>query len=55
MSNVISFQKRRAEAEPQPACETGSKTLFIHIRNTTMIVHLAAQRSPLSAGRVGKP
>ena len=55
MSNVISFQKHSREAEPQQACETGAKTLFIHVRNTTMIVHLAAQRSQLSAGRVGKP
>lgn len=56
MSNVISFPKHRRDVEPQQACDTGSKTLFIHIRNTTMIVHLAAHRVPVSAGgRVGKP
>ena len=56
MSNVISFPKHSAKAQPQHACDTGSKTLFVHIRNTTMIVHLAAQVSVTAAGgRVGKP
>ena len=49
MSNVIAFQR------PEPR-ETSLKaidgaTLFMHIRKTTLIVHLAnAQTQPLSAG-----
>ena len=55
MSNVISFPQNHAtEAVQQPAYSSGPKTLFIHIRNTTMIVHLAAQRrTPPADGRIG--
>ena len=54
MSNVISFPKNDKMADPQPVYGTGAKTLFIHIRNTTMIVHLAAQTSaPMAGGRIG--
>ncbi len=56
MSNVIVFPQHRVGEKAAPAeYETGAKTLFLHIRNTTMIVHLAAQRRVVAAGgRVGK-
>lgn len=41
MSNVIAFPQPVA-LEEKPVASTGSKTLFIHIKRTTMIVHLAA-------------
>ena len=56
MSNVISFPQRRAEPSAQPSVYgSGAKTLFVHIRNTTMIVHLAAQHKVAAVdGRVGR-
>lgn len=54
MNNVIQFPQRREPVETATAVNAGPKTLFIHIKNTTMIVHLAAQRSmPATGDRVG--
>lgn len=54
MNNVIQFPQRREQAEAATPFSAGPKTLFIHIKNTTMIVHLAAQRTVPTAGdRVG--
>lgn len=41
MQNVIAFPKKAVEA-PVAKATGGAKTLFIHIRQTTLIVHLAA-------------
>jgi hypothetical protein len=54
MQNIIAFPKK-AVAQPLATTAAGAKTLFLHIRRTTLIVHLAAQ--PLSAAtgsRIGK-
>lgn len=54
MQNVIAFPK---EAAPKPIKATvcGAKTLFLHIRRTTLIVHLAAPRiAEEGQSRVGK-
>lgn len=54
MNNVIQFPQRREQAEAATPVSAGPKTLFIHIKSTTMIVHLAAQRSmPATGDRVG--
>lgn len=55
MNNVIQFPENRPQqAAPATAVSTGPKTLFIHIRSTTMIVHLAGQSStPATGDRVG--
>lgn len=54
MNNVIQFPQRREQAESAIGVSSGAKTLFIHIKSTTMIVHLAAQHSVPAAGdRVG--
>lgn len=54
MRNVISFPQKVAEA-PRQVRATGAKTLFIHVKNTTLIAHLAGQQkaAPID-GRVGK-
>ena len=49
MSNVIAFA--RPEPREQSLKVIDGATLFMHIRKTTLIVHLAnAQPQPLSAG-----
>lgn len=54
MQNVIAFPKA-AVATPAPKRATGAKTLFLHIRSTTLIVHLAGTKAAAEAGtRVGK-
>lgn len=54
MSNVISFPRQVAEAA-RPVRPSGAKTLFIHVRQTTFIAHLAApHKLAPTAGRVGK-
>ena len=54
MQNVIAFPKEAVEA-PVKARTTGAKTLFIHIRSTTLIVHLAASTVEETAGtKIGK-
>jgi hypothetical protein len=44
MSNVISFHKPAAETPRHTRISYGSKTLFLHVRSTTLIVHLAGAR-----------
>ena len=41
MQNVIAFPKKAVEA-PRAKFTGGAKTLFLHIKQTTLIVHLAA-------------
>lgn len=54
MQNVIAFPKAAVEA-PEPKRATGAKTLFLHIRSTTLIVHLAATTAAAETGtKVGK-
>lgn len=54
MSNVISFPQKIEKAQ-RAIATGGAKTLFLHIKNTTMIVHLAAAAKTQAAGnRVGK-
>lgn len=54
MSNVISFPQEVAEA-PRQVRAAGAKTLFIHVKNTTLIAHLASrQKAATLDGRVGK-
>ncbi len=49
MSNVIAFPRPEPRIASMKAIE--GATLFMHIRKTTLIVHLAnAQPQPLSAG-----
>lgn len=49
MQNVIAFPKTAVE-QPVVAAKTGAKTLFLHIRQTTLIMHLAAQDAPAAVG-----
>lgn len=53
MQNVISFPK---PITATPARRTsGAKTLFLHIKNATLIVHLAANPMPaLPGGKLGR-
>lgn len=54
MNNVISFPEKVTDA-PRRRREARAKTLFIHIRNTTLIAHLAApQHVEAATGLVGK-
>ena len=54
MSNVISFPQR-VKTAPKAFDAGGAKTLFLHIKNTTLIAHLAAATKPeVAGGRIGK-
>lgn len=54
MQNVIAFPQK-AVTQPAQVSVGGAKTLFLHIRQTTLIVHLAAQRvSTEATTKVGK-
>ena len=54
MQNVIAFPKAAVES-PAPARATGAKTLFLHIRSTTLIVHLSGTKAAAETGtKVGK-
>ena len=52
--NVISFPQRVAET-PRAVRSTGAKTLFLHIKSTTLIMHSAGLAKTAVAGsRAGK-
>ena len=52
MSNVISFRKPTAPAPSRRNAASGSKTLFLHVKAATLIVHLAApHRADAKLGR----
>ena len=54
MQNIIAFPKK-AVSQPVERTTSGAKTLFLHIKRTTLIVHLAAQpRSAATGSRIGK-
>lgn len=54
MNNVISFPKRSTETL-HAVRSTGAKTLFIHVKNTTLIMHAAGADKTSHAGtRIGK-
>lgn len=54
MQNVIVFPKK-AVPSPEATVSNGAKTLFLHIKKTTLIVHLAAQTTAVGINaRVGK-
>ena len=54
MQNVIAFPQKAVE-QPVRRSTKGAKTLFLHIRQTTLIVHLAAQqRIAAATAKVGK-
>lgn len=42
MSNVVSFRKPTAPTPHRKVAAPGSKTLFLHVKSATLIVHLAA-------------
>lgn len=42
MSNVVSFRKPAAPTPRPKVAAPGSKTLFLHVKSATLIVHLAA-------------
>ena len=50
MSNVIAFPRPVAEEQPSFARNRGSQTLFIHIKRTTLIAYLAAEKSAAKDG-----
>lgn len=53
MQNVIAFPRKAVETAEAKATG-GAKTLFLHIRQTTLIVHLAAPRiAAARGGRIG--
>lgn len=45
MTNVIAFPQPKTRRTSRPVPTSGAKTLFVHIRQTTLIAHLT--------GRVG--
>lgn len=49
MQNVVAFPVK-AVAQPVVSTATGAKTLFLHIRQTTLIMHLAARTVPATGG-----
>jgi hypothetical protein len=54
MQNVIAFPQKAVEP-PASRSTKGAKTLFLHIRQTTLIIHLAAQPQIAAATtKVGK-
>lgn len=54
MNNVISFPQQVTEA-PQIMRAAGAKTLFIHVKSTTLIAHLASpHKTETATDRVGK-
>lgn len=56
MTNVIAFPQTEASPRPERVATTGSVTLFLHIKRTTLIAHLS-RRPVVSAQadeRVGK-
>lgn len=56
MNNVISFQKPAVAAPRRAPVSHGSKTLFLHVRSTTLICHLAASHpATVPGGKFGRP
>ncbi len=54
MQNVIAFPEAAKTAAVKRSM-TGAKTLFLHVRRTTLILHLAAaQTAAIANNRVGK-
>ena len=54
MDNLIAFPQPVAAIDQRKVCH-GAKTLFLHIKRTTLIVHLAAQpATTIDTGRIGK-
>jgi|GEM_PF-4014913 hypothetical protein len=52
--NVIAFPQPQRAPEARKIC-AGAKTLFIHIKQTTMIIHLTASNTAdLGETRIGK-
>lgn len=49
MRNVILFPKAVTTAPARKAM-TGAKTLFVHVKRTTMIVHLAGMHAAMAPG-----
>lgn len=56
MSNVIDFPKTQTRNRRHRATRSGAKTLFIHIRHTTLIAHMTGRASTAAHRdeRVGK-
>ena len=53
MQNVVAFPKK-AVAQPLTETTRSAKTLFVHIRQTTLIMHLAAHTTEVTSGsRIG--
>lgn len=56
MSNVIAFPGPKSRRNHSVPAETGPVTLFVHVKQTTLIAHLTG-RFPVAAaknGRLGK-
>lgn len=53
MSNVIAFPQPRSRNTHRRTSKSGAKTLFVHIRRTTLIAHLTG-RVLASPARVGR-
>ena len=54
MQKVIAFPQKTV-SQPETRIGSGSKTLFLHIRQSTLIMHLAAARIEVTRGtKVGK-
>lgn len=49
MSNVITFPEPKPSKARHRAAGTGSVTLFVHIRRTTLIAHLTGRVSAAAA------
>lgn len=46
MSNVVSFRKPTAPTLQRRKAGSGAKTLFLHVKAATLIIHLAAPHRP---------
>lgn len=56
MMNVIDFPKTDVRRQPARIAASGSVTLFLHVRRTTLIAHLSRRPKSVSQAdeRVGK-
>ena len=56
MSNVIAFPEPKPRRNHERVRKSGAKTLFIHIRRTTLIAHMTGRiaLAPARDGRIGK-
>ena len=51
MSNVIAFPRPAAAKDKAPTTKSQAQTLYLHIKRSTLIVHLSGAPAVAAAGR----